>query len=186
MCENYSFSIICKRCQNNLLTPNLYKREIAKDFFVYSFYPYKDIKGLINTKYYFYGDRVYNILAKLAFKKFSSNFNFDSHIDIVTINDNNDKEYNQSAILSKHLQSHILHPKYNLLQATNTIKYAGKSLKFRKENPRNFIYKGEENRIIILVDDLITTASTLLEAKKLLEKNNCEVLFALTLCDAKN
>ena len=37
---------------------------------------------------------------------------------------------------------------------------------------------------MILVDDLITTGSTILEAKEVLEKNNCEVLFALSISDA--
>lgn len=186
ICENFSFSIICKSCQDTTLHTQLDKRELSKDFFVYSFYSYEQIKDLINSKYYFYGDRVYKILANLAFKKFAQNFSFEYPIDIITINDNNDKEYNQAAILSKHLRSKTLKPKYNLLEAKNKIKYAGKSLKFRQENPRNFVYKGEKNRRVILVDDLVTTGSTLLEAKKILEKNGCDVLFALTLSNAKN
>ena len=165
---------------------NCTKENLLKIFFVYSFYSYEQIKDLINTKYYFYGDRVYNILAALAFEKFSKNFSFDLPIDIITINDNSDKEYNQAAILTKYLQSKTLHPKYNLLKATKKVKYAGKSLKFRKENPRNFIYTGQKNKKVILVDDLVTTGLTLLEAKKILEKNNCDVLFALTLSNAKN
>jgi competence protein ComFC len=38
---------------------------------------------------------------------------------------------------------------------------------------------------VILIDDIVTTGTTILEAKKCLEENNCEVLFALTLTDAK-
>ena len=73
----------------------------------------------------------------------------------------------------------------NTLIAQNTIKYAGKNLKFRERNKRNFIYYGKKNIKVILVDDIVTTGLTILEAKQILENNNCEVLFALTLSDAK-
>ncbi|EAL3832073.1 ComF family protein, partial [Campylobacter upsaliensis] len=38
----------------------------------------------------------------------------------------------------------------------------------------------------ILVDDIVTTGSSILEAKKILEKNKISVLFALVLADAKD
>lgn len=38
---------------------------------------------------------------------------------------------------------------------------------------------------MVLVDDLVTSGTTLLEAKKIVEKSNNSVLFALTLADAK-
>ncbi|EAL9099540.1 ComF family protein, partial [Campylobacter jejuni] len=38
---------------------------------------------------------------------------------------------------------------------------------------------------VILVDDIVTTGSSLLEAKKVLEENKISVLFALVLADAK-
>jgi competence protein ComFC len=37
----------------------------------------------------------------------------------------------------------------------------------------------------ILCDDLITTGATIKEAKKALEKKNNQILFSLTLADAK-
>jgi competence protein ComFC len=58
-------------------------------------------------------------------------------------------------------------------------------LEFRQKNKRNFYYSGKNNIKVILVDDLITTGETILQAKKVLEKNNCEILFALTLSDAR-
>lgn len=184
-CEEISFYAICKTCQKNLLEPVFNKREISKDFFVYSFYPYEDIKELLNTKYEFYGDRVYNILAKLAFKKFSANFNYDEKLIAVAIDDHTRHEFSQTAILTKHLKSKNIKPTFNTLKATNIIKYAGKDLEFRKKNPRDFKYKGKPNQKVILVDDLVTTGTTILEAKKVLESHSCEVLFALTLSDAK-
>ena len=184
-CQNLSLPIICKTCQNNLLEPNFHKRELEKDFFVYSFYRYEEIKELINTKYEFYGDRVFTILAKLSFSKFAADFEYIDPIVAVPIDDHTRHHFSQTAILAKHLKSKSLLPRYNLLRASNIVKYAGRDLEFRKSNPRGFKYKGEKNMQVVLVDDLVTTGTTILEARKVLQKHNCEVLFCLTLCDAK-
>ena len=75
--------------------------------------------------------------------------------------------------------------KYNCLKATNIVKYAGKDLEFRQKNPRKFKLTNITNQMTILCDDLITTGATIKQAKKALEKKNNEVLFSLTLADAK-
>ena len=184
-CEDFSLEIICKQCQKELSNPKLNKREIQKDFFVYSFYSYDDIKDLLNAKYKFYGDRVYKILAKLSFSKFTQNFDFDIKSYAIPIDDHTRHDFSQTALLVKSLESKTITPIYNCLHASNIVKYAGKDLKFREQNPRDFIYKGKKNIKVILVDDLITTGLTMIEAKDILSKYNCEVLFGLTLCDAK-
>lgn len=183
-CENLSYQIICKTCQQNLLTPSFHKRELEKDFYNYSFYSFSEIEEFLTSKYYFHGDRVFNILAKLSFKKFAQNFDFKEVAYSIGIDEHTRHEFSQTAILSRHLKSKNIKPLYNQLKATNIIKYAGHDLEFRKKNKRKF--KTElSNKKIILVDDLITTGTTILEAKKTLEKKNNEVLFSLTLADAK-
>lgn len=184
-CENLSFQIICKKCQNTLLQPSFYKREIEKDFYNFSFYTLSEIEDLISSKYYFHGDRVFNILAKLSFAKFTQNFNMHENILALPIDDHTRHNFSHTAILAKHLKSKIITPKYNCLKALNIIKYAGKNLEFREKNPRKFKLKNIENKSIILCDDLITTGTTIKEAKKLLEKRKNKVLFSLTLADAK-
>jgi competence protein ComFC len=184
-CENLSLQIICNKCQINLLKPDFYKRELSKNFYNYSFYGYEDIKKLINTKYEFYGDKIFNILGKIAFKKFASNFEFNEIIYAIPIDDHTRHNFSQSAILTKYLKSKYIQPVYSTLKAINTVKYAGKDLKFRQKNKRNFQYNGAKNLKVILIDDLVTSALTILEAKNILEKNFCEVLFTLTLSDAK-
>ena len=181
-CEKFSFDIICRSCQNRFLEPSFYKRELKDGFSVYSFYQYDDIKDLINAKYHFYGDKIFNILAKLSFEKFSHNFTFNNLVYAIPIDDHTRHDFSHTAILAKSLKSNLIDVKYNLLKATNIIKYAGHDLKFRESNKRQFIYSGQKNIQIILVDDIITTGSTILEAKLLLEESGCEVLFALTLC----
>ena len=185
-CNSISLQIICKTCQTTLLEPNFYKKELEKDFFVYSFYDYKDLEDLIQSKYYFYGDRVFNILAKLSFKKFSLNFEFENPIFALAIDDHTRHDFSQTAILTKHLKNAYIKPLYNTLKAKNIVKYAGKNLEFRQKNPRKFIYSGVKNCDVILIDDVLTTGTTILEAKKALKKEGVNVLFALTLCSFLN
>ena len=184
-CEKLSFSIICKTCQKNLLVPSFHKRELEKDFFVYSFYNYEEIKSFLNSKYQFYGDKIFNILATLSLQKFGNNFEYPQRVYAIPIDDHTRHEFSQTAILANNLKSQNIIPIYDKLKATNIVKYAGKDLEFRKKNRRNFLYSGKKNIQVILVDDLVTTGLTILEAKEILEKNGCEVLFALTLSDAK-
>jgi competence protein ComFC len=176
--------IICKDCQEKLLIPSFYKRELTKDFFVYSFYKFDEVKDLINTKYEFYGDKVYTILSSLSLGKFAQNFTFENKVVAIGVDDHTRHEFSHTAILAKSLKSKYIDPQFNLLKAQNKVKYAGKDLDFRKKNKRDFLYKGKQNIQVILVDDLITTGRTILEAKEILEKNNCEVLFALSISDA--
>ena len=183
-CQSLSWKLVCKNCQKNLLTSSFYKRELAEDFFVYTFYKFDEVKELLNTKYEFFGDKIYAILGSLSFKKFAQNFSYPDKVYAVAIDDHTRHQFSHTAILSKHLKSEIIHTSYNNLIAKNKVKYAGKNLEFRKNNKRDFYYKGKQNIQVILVDDLVTTGTTLLEAKEVLEKNNCEVLFGLSISNA--
>ena len=58
-------------------------------------------------------------------------------------------------------------------------------MEFRQKNPRKFKVTNISNQLTILCDDLITTGATIREAKKALEKKNNQVIFSLTLADAK-
>ncbi len=184
-CENLSWQIICKTCQSTLLAPTLNKRQLADDFFVYSFYSYEELQDLINTKYEFFGDKVFNILAELSFAKFANEFKYDEKVISIPVDDHTNHDFSQSAILARHTKSENIKPIYSTLKATKRVKYAGKDLEFRQKNPRNFLYTGKSDIKVILIDDLVTTGLTLLEARKKLLKYHCETLFALTLCDAK-
>lgn len=93
--------------------------------------------------------------------------------------------FSHSAILANSLKSNIIKPYFNVLKATNKVKYAGQNLEFRQNNKRNFIYSGKKFIDIILVDDIVTTGLTMLEAKEIVEKFGCNVLFGIALSDAK-
>lgn len=144
-CESLSLKIICKTCQNNFLKTSFYKRELEKDFFVYSFYKFDEIKELLNSKYQFYGDRVFKILSNLSFKKFASNFQYDSKVYAIPIDDHTRHQFSQTAILNKSLESKNIKPIYDCLKATNIVKYAGRSLEFRQKIKESLFIKGINN-----------------------------------------
>jgi len=143
-----------------------------------------EVKELINSKYEFYGDKVFQIIAKLSFAKFSKNFEYSNPVFSIPIDDHTRHEFSHTAILNKELKTKNITPLYNILKAQNIVKYAGKDLSFRKNNKRDFFCKDLKNKQVILVDDIVTTGTTMLEAKEILEKNNCEVLFGLCISDA--
>jgi competence protein ComFC len=51
-------------------------------------------------------------------------------------------------------------------------------------NPRDFTYKHKSKRDIIVVDDIITTGTTLSQAISCINKSENNALFCLTLADA--
>ncbi len=181
-CNRLSFSIFCKRCKEELLQPSISKREID-GLEVYSFYKYHDIKDFILTKHTPLGFRVYKELAKITFKPFIREFikNSNKPIYIVGIDERVDSGYSHVALLTHQMRCRGVKVLQNSLSAQNRVNYSGKSLQFRLENPRRFIYRGIENIDVILVDDIITTGTTLREAKIALNKSRVNTLFALTL-----
>jgi competence protein ComFC len=178
-CNSFSFEIICKKCQKNLLTPTIQKRDD-----IVSFYSYEEIEPLLKYKYHPFGSRVFKILAKNSFKKFSEVYK--EKIISLSIDDKVKKGYSHTAILNHSLKSKFITPQYKKLIAKNKIQYAGKSLKFRLENPRNFKYKGKRDISVILVDDVVTTSTTLKEAKKVLANYGVKVEFCIVLVDKRN
>jgi len=184
LCGNYSFFHVCKNCQELFLAPSIYKRKIL-GIDIISFYKYEDIKNFLHTKHTDLGYHIYNILAKKSFLNFSKNFIYDKTIASICIDDKIKNGYSHTAILNKYLQSAYIKPYFTKLQATNDLTYSGKSKQFRLINPRNFKFKNFKQKEAIIVDDIITTGATLSEAINLLKLNGKDVLFCLTLADAK-
>lgn len=183
LCENLSFFHICKNCQKTFLQPQIYKRKI-QNIDVISFYKYSEIKHLLHTKHTDLGYYIYNILAKNSFKKFAKEFKFEASIASIAIDDNTKSNYSHTAILNKYLKSKYINPLFCKLKATNNISYSKKSKEFRLQNPRFFKFVDFKLIDVILVDDIVTTGSTLNEAITKLKQNNKEVLLCLTLADS--
>lgn len=181
------FDPICKKCLENIkITPRV---RVIDGISVYSFYRYEDISMLIGSKYNVFGSRVLKILAKKASGYFFASFEvslWENHrVYGIGIDDCVRSYYSHTAVILKEFCQYNFKPSYGALRAKSTVHYAGKSLKYREANPRNFDYTKNLSDVFI-VDDIITTGTTLKEAKRTIEKAGSKVLFAIVLCDAKN
>jgi competence protein ComFC len=184
VCESLSLTHICASCQELFLAPSLYKRKIANNIEVFSFYKYTEIKEFLHTKHSDLGHPIFSIMAKNSFKKFAQNFVFDYPLISLSIDDTIGSGYSHTAILNKALKSSFITPLYNQIQAGSQVRYSGKSKAFRIANPRKFSIKEFEQEEVILVDDIITTGITLEQAVWALNAHNKKVAFCLTLADA--
>lgn len=186
MCERWSiFSHICDRCQDEFLTPSLYKRKILGSIPVYSFFSYSDIEPLLLTKHTDLGYYIYTIMAKRSMQQFSKEWSYEKKVASIGIDDHATSGYAHTAILNRALKSPLITPLYGKLRATQQHKYAGKSVEERLMNPRLFRYKPFDEKEVILVDDIVTTGTTLTEAAEALHAQGKKVILCLTLTDAQ-
>jgi len=185
-CESFSFKVICNRCKTTLFTPNIRHKKVGT-LNVYSFYKYQDIEDFIQSKYYPLGYRIYRELADITVREFIKRFveNITEKVYIIGVDEHINYGYSTVSILMKSMQTKFSIPLYAKLIAQNRVNYAGQNLEFRLSNPRDFKYYAKENITVILVDDTITTGTTLQEAYNVLTSHNVTVLFALTLSDVE-
>jgi len=165
-----------------LLQPTVSKRTFGS-LDVYSFFKYQNIEDLLLTKHTPQGFKLYKALAQLSFKPFMQKFMHEDSrtIYVVGIDENIKSGYAHVALLTHEMKAKNVKVQHAKLMARNLESYSGKTLQFRLENPRDFVYKGKKEVEVILVDDIVTTGTTLQEAAKVLKQNGVNVLFALTL-----
>jgi len=185
-CSNLSIPIICETCMNQLFRTTIGTRTIGT-LDVISFYKYSVLESLLLTKHTPEGYRIYKALAHITMKPFIKEFieTDDRVIYIVGVDEYVKNGYSHVALLTRAMKTKYSIPLHTSLMAQNRVTYAGKDLQFRLANPRNFIYTGNSDIDVILVDDIITTGITLQEAQKVLIQNGVNVLFALTLADVE-
>lgn len=185
-CSKLSFKIICKTCETQLFVPTVSTRKVGT-LDVISFFKYSTLESLLHSKHKPEGYRIYKALAHMTMKPFIEEFveSDDRDVYIVGIDEYVKSGYAHVALLTRAMRRKSSIPQHSALMAQNRVNYSGKSLQFRLENPRDFIYKGKSNIDVILVDDIITTGITLQEAQKVLMEHDVNVLFALTLADVE-
>ena len=184
-CKSFTLKTFCKICSQILSEPNPVSREL-EGFKIYSFYGYSEIKELIHAKHQMHGLFIYKNLAKFAFAQFAKSFSFPEQIYALPIDDRVHNGYSHTAILANELRAKNLKPIFHALHATSEVSYSGKDLNYRRNNPRNFKILKKIAAPVVLVDDIITTGTTILEARDTLKKVGVDVLFALVLADARN
>lgn len=185
-CHRLSLKSLCHECQVGLFLPTIKKRFVGS-LEVVSFYRYSTIEPLLLQKHKPNGYRIFNNLAEITMQPFIKNFLLadPTQVSIIGIDERVESGYSHVACLTHKMKTEnsIVLPASLLSQ--NRVKYAGKTLQYRLDNPRDFLYRGPSNIDVILVDDIVTTGSTLHEAKSLLTQYGINTLFALTLADAR-
>lgn len=203
ICERFSQNVICKICLDNIpFTP---RDRILKDSIrAYSFYRYDDVALLMQSKYHLIGSRILRLLSLKAAKYFFSHIfrsiddgapqmmrqAFTQQIALVGLDDYPYGAYSHTGVIVRTFKKEskgLFEGYYGALKAQNHIKYAGQNLAFRESNPKGFMLrKSIQLPYIVLVDDIITTGTSLNEAISLFaQKERPKVIFCLTLCDAR-
>ncbi len=185
-CLKLSLPILCTKCTEQLFVPTIKTRKVGT-LDVISFFRYSTLESLLHTKHKPEGFRIYKALAQMTVKPFIEEFveSDDRDVYIVGVDEQVKSGYAHVALLTRAMKRTYSIPQHGALMARNRVNYSGKSLQFRLEHPRDFIYTGKSNIDVILVDDIITTGITLQEAQKVLRKHGVNVLFALTLADVE-
>lgn len=180
ICGRWNRVLICLDCFPSLDSGV----RLVDEMSVYSFYALSEIEFLIHFKYRLIGSRVFALLSKRAGEYFFSQAGSPHGVCGVGIDDRIQGGYSHTGVIMHGFKSCGIRPQYGALKAKNEISYAGKSLDFRLSNPKGF-QSHLSGRDIVLFDDVITTGTTLKEAKNLLQAQGNRVLFAITLCDAR-
>lgn len=184
LCEKLSVQIICGKCQDEIpIIPR--KRAFYDGFTIYSFFDYQHIEYLLRSKYSLVGSRIYAFLAKKAARYFANSVKGDFNgVWGIGIDDKVGRFYSHSGVIVRAFRKSFK-PHFGALRATNDIHYAGKSLTYRQTHPKGFVYSGKRDILAVLLDDIVTTGTSIKEAREVLENNGVSVLFALTLSDAR-
>lgn len=183
LCGKFSWRYLCKTCDASL-TPDPKRHLIEGRLNVISFFAYDDVEPLIKTKYHPFGTRTLARLSRRAFQPFFADLALEQPAALLPIDDRPGKWFSHTAALARAAEGRSVKARYGKLRATAKIHYAGQSLAFRKSNPRRFAIKPFNEEAVILLDDLMTTGTTLLEAADAIEKTGKTVLFAVVLAAA--
>jgi len=185
-CHSWSLKSICKECQARLFEPAIRRRKVGT-LEVISFYPYSAIESLLLHKHKPEGHRIYRDLARITLKPFIQKYTEadPNQVSIIGVDERIKKGYSHVACMTHTMKTDRSKPLHSVLLSANSITYAGKTLQYRLDHPRDFRYSGPSQIDAILVDDIVTTGITLQEAQNKLIEHGVNVLFALTLADAR-
>lgn len=185
LCHRLSWNLLCGACLS-WIAPTPTTRTIG-DLRVYSVFDYHEIEMLLKSKYGIIGSRILRLLAQKAARFFAQNAKLPRDIYGIGIDDKPKGGYAHTAIIAHAFERHAgISALYGRIIAQNHVRYAGKSLDFRRKNPRRFATTLTQELAgsgVILYDDIIVTGTTLCEAAALLTKRGIPVVCAITLCN---
>jgi len=180
-CERLSLSLLCKHCLR-MLEPSPKKRTLACGLEVISFYAYDDLAHLLGMKHAPYAHHFLKRIATHALTPFAKALP-PPKLPLLPIGSYELGAFSHTAILARALRWGYC-PYYRALTPNNPVRYAGESLNFRLSNPRNFQLSIPESiHEVVLLDDVLTTGTTLCEASTLLKSKNVMPLYGIVLAD---
>ncbi len=188
-CNNFSVKPLCAKCAKIYLKPEMIEKRVG-NLKVISFFDYYLVSELVKSKYLVSGYRFYKYVAKKFFqpfiKAYVSSYKGDKkRLYLIGVDENVLRGYSNISLLTHYgAYKSGIKPLSSVLRAKNRVQYAGKSLEYRLNNPRGFVYSGPKNIDAILIDDVVTTGTTLQEANSVLKKSGVNVHFALTVANA--
>ncbi len=200
-CGAFSLRTICAACAANLAECRLSMRQV-EGFSVFYYYGYSEIRELILSKHHEYGAVVLARIASLSLAKFplylqreifTNPQNYEAFkttdgvfkFNAVQLDDDARSGYSHTAILARALKSELVEPKFHCLRAQNRVKYTGQSLEFRLKHKRNFKILTPPQFPVILVDDIITSGLSMLQARESLIDGGFMPVCGLVLANAK-
>lgn len=184
VCEAFSWSHLCRACYKEYLTPLAQWRTLENGLRVLSFFAYDEIDILLKSKHHYHGYYIYKLLAQASFKNVHTLLKLNDTVTALAIDDYVKEDYAHTALLAQAMRSRYIKPQYAKLHAKNRISYAGKDLAFRLAHPRDFVLKKMPPQKLVLVDDIVTSGTTLSEASSVCKRAGHEVLCAVVLADA--
>ena len=168
---------------------------------MFYYYGYSEIRELILSKHHEYGAVVLARIASLSLAKFplhlqreisANSQNYEAFktdgifkFNAVPLDDDARSGYSHTAILARALKSELIEPKFHCLRAQNRVKYSGQSLEFRLKHKRNFKILTPPKFPVILVDDIITSGLSMLQARESLIQGGFTPVCGLVLANAK-
>jgi len=185
-CHAFSVSVICSECRTRLLSPSISRRKVGT-LEVVSLFKYSTIEPFLLHKHTPLGHRLYRLFGRQFVQPFLREFAEQSsgRFGLIGIDEQVRHGYAHTALLTHAVHHPHIDVFHGKLLARNRVQYAGKTLQYRLDHPRDFEYTGERGLDLVLVDDVITTGITLQEAQNRLQQAHVNVLFALTLANAE-
>lgn len=186
-CHQWSRDVVCPACAGQLLRPTVSRRTVGT-LEVVSLFHYSAIEPFLLTKHTPLGHRIYRYLGKHYVAPFIEEYQYraERSLAVIGVDEYVGHGYAHVALLTRAIRHPDITVRHGVLPARNRVNYAGKTLQYRLEHPRDFRYKGRGGQAVILVDDIVTTGTTLQEAAGELRRHQVDVLFAVTLADAQH